>query len=71
MRRHRGEEKDEEEEEEEEANILLLHFVQVQKTQAVIHINSNNCMLSEHLQESRHLTSNTCLTNGRHFRQYE
>jgi hypothetical protein len=37
MRRHRGEEKYEEEEEE-EANILLLHFVRVQKAQAQIHI---------------------------------
>jgi hypothetical protein len=65
MRRHRGEEKDEEEEEEVEANILLLHFVQVQKTQAEIHINSNRCMLSKHLQVLEHLVSKTCVTNGR------
>ena len=62
-----GEEKDEEEEEEEEeqeeeeeANILLLHFVQAQKTQAVIHINSNNDMLSKHLEVLGHLISHTC-----------
>jgi hypothetical protein len=64
-----GEEKDEEEEEE-EANILLLHFVQVQKTQAAIHINSNNLMLSKHLQVLGHLISNTRVGNGRRFRQY-
>lgn len=68
MRRHRGEEKDEVEEEgeeEKEANILLLPFVQVQKTQAEIHINSNSCMFSKHLQVLEHLVSNTCVTNGR------
>ena len=56
MRRHRREEKDEEEEEEEEeeANILLLYYVQVQKTQAVIHTNSNNSMLRKHLQVLGH-----------------
>jgi hypothetical protein len=58
-------------EEEEEANILILHFVQVQKTQAVIHINSNNWMLSKRLQVSGHLISNTCVGSGRRFRQYE
>jgi hypothetical protein len=36
--------------EREEANILLLHLVQVKKTQAEIHINSNNRILSQHLE---------------------
>ena len=71
MRRRGGEEKDveEEEEEEEEANILLLHFVQAQKTQAVIHTNSNKCMLSKHLQVFGHSISNTRVGNRRRVRQ--